>query len=190
MNNEKIFNIVQQIAASLDIKLHEKENSSSTLRFEGRTKGIEVFLYFSTQTRDKSKVQAYFCVGSSRHYYEPRFSKKITFSDTKSEHLIFKDLMQRLEMEKIKEKVDNIFSYRSSEKDKKDLEQAELSIFQKFLPFEKVDYKQEYVARKNGAVFSLSSKKEELNIYIINKDILIRICAAAAKILEEEAAKA
>jgi len=29
--------------------------------------------------------------------------------------------MQRLEMEKIKEKVDNIFSYRSSEKDKKDL---------------------------------------------------------------------
>ena len=160
MNNIKIVNIVQQLALSLDIKLHEKENSSSTLRFEGRTKGIEVFLYFSTQTKDKSKVQAYFCVGSSRHYSEPQFSKKITFSDTKSEHLIFKDLMQRLEMEKIKEKVDNIFSYRSSEKDKKDLEQAELSIFQKFLPFEKVDYKQEYVLAKKERFFRFLQKKK------------------------------
>ena len=190
MNNIKIVNIVHQLALSLDIKLHEKENSSSTLRFEGRIKGIEVHLYFSTQTKDKSKVQAYFCVGSSRHYYEPRFSKKITFNDTKSEHLIFKDLMQRLEMEKIKEKADNIFSYRASEKDKKDLEQAEFSIFQKFIPFEKINYKQGYVARKNGAVFELSPNKEELNIYIKNKDILIRICAAASQILKEEAAKA
>ena len=56
MNNEKIFNIVQQVATSLDIKLHEKENSSSTLRFEGRTKGIEVF-YISAH-KQEIKVKA------------------------------------------------------------------------------------------------------------------------------------
>ena len=103
MNNEKIFNIVQQIATSLDIKLHEKENTASDLRFESRVRGVEVYLYFSTQTKDKSKVQAYFSVGSGRRYYEPDFSKKITFSDTKEKHAIYKDLMQRLEMASINE---------------------------------------------------------------------------------------
>ena len=51
MNNIKIVNIVQQLALSLDIKLHEKDNSSSTLRFEGRTKGIEVF-YISAHKQE------------------------------------------------------------------------------------------------------------------------------------------
>lgn len=36
---------------------------------------LRAYIYFSTQTKDKS--QAYFSIGSGRRYYEPDFSKKL-----------------------------------------------------------------------------------------------------------------
>ena len=190
MNNEKIFNIVQQIAASLDIKLHEKENTAADLRFKSRVRGVEVYLYFSTQTKDKSKVQAYFSIGSGRRYYEPDFSKKITFSETKEKHAIYKDLMQRLEMASINEKIDTILNFRAEKQAEMDRKNAELSAFQRFIPFENTNYRGLFSGRKNGAYFELSQNKDQLNIQTKNKDILLRICAASAQILEEEAGKA
>ncbi|OOF77126.1 hypothetical protein BKG96_08950 [Rodentibacter caecimuris] len=190
MNNSKILNIVQQVATSLDIKLHEKENTTADLRFEAKVRGIDVSLYFSNQTCDKNKVQAYFYVGTGRRYYEPDFYKKITFNDTKAENAIFRDLVQRLEMDKINEKVDSILKYRADKEIENDRKNAELAAFQRFIPFENTNYRGCFSGRKNGTYFELSQSKEQLSINTRNKDILIRICAAAARILEEEAAKA
>lgn len=162
MNNAKISTIVQQVATSLDIKLHEKENTASDLRFESKIRGVDVYLFFSMQTKDKSKVQAYFSVGSGRNY-EPDFFKKITFNDSKAENAIFKDLIQRLEVDKINEKIDTI----------------EDNLF-----------RGSFSGRKNGTYFELSQNKDRLHINTKDKDILLRICAAAAQILEEEAARA
>ena len=188
MNNSKILNIIQQVAISLDIKLHEKENTYSDLRFESRVKGIEIYLSFSNQAKDKNKVQAYFLVGTGR-YYEPYFSKKITFNDTKSDKAIFKDLMQRLEMNNINEKIDTILNYRAEKQEKADKEKAELAAFQRFIPFEDTNYRGLFSGRKNGVYFELSQYKDRLHIDTKNKDILLRICAAAAQIIEEETAK-
>ncbi|MCQ9124731.1 hypothetical protein [Rodentibacter caecimuris] len=190
MNNSKILNIVQQVATSLDIKLHEKKNTTADLRFEAKVRGIDVSLYFSNQTSDKNKVQAYFYVGTGRRYYEPDFYKKITFNDTKAENAIFRDLVQRLEMDKINEKVDSILKYRADKEIENDRKNAELAAFQRFIPFENTNYRGCFSGRKNGTYFELSQSKEQLSINTRNKDILIRICAAAARILEEEAAKA
>lgn len=186
MNNAKILNIIQQVAASLDIKLHTTENTYSDVRCEGRVKGVEIYLYCS-QAREKNKVQAYFSVGSSHRYYEPHFSKKITFSDTKTKNAIFKDLMERLEVDKIIEKVEDVLNYRAKQQQEADLKNAELSAFQRFIPFENTNFRGMFSCRKNGAYFELSQNKDQLNINIKNKDILIRICAAVAQILEEEA---
>ena len=188
MNNSKILNIVQQVATSLDIKLHEKENTYSDLRFESRVRGVEVYLYFSNQTKDKNKVEAYFSVGTGRNY-EPDSSKKITFNDTKSDKAIFKDLMQRLEMDNINTKIDTILNYRAEKQEKAAREKAELAAFQRFIPFEETNYRGAFSGRKKGVYFELSQYKDRLHINTKNKDILLRICAAAAQIIEEETAK-
>ena len=188
MNNEKISKIAQQVITSLDIKLHEIENDKNFLRFEGKVRGVTVYVYFRNQTSDKSKVQACFSVGSRSN--EPSFYKKISFTDTKAETAIFKDLMQRLEMDKVQEKIDEIFAYRSEKEEEEKRKNAELAAFQRFLPFERINYRNYFSGNKNGTHFELSANKEQLYINTRNKDILIRICAAAAQILEEEAAKA
>ena len=190
MNNSKILNIVQKVSDSLDIKLHEKENSTNHLRFESKIRGVDISLRFSTQTRDKNKVEAYLFVGRRyNNYYEPRSFKKINFNDTKSDKAIFKDLFQRLEMNLIHEKIDSILDYRAEREREEERKNAELAAFQRFIPFEKENYRGYFYGRKNGTCFELSQSKENLHINTANKDILIRICAAAAQILEEEAAK-
>lgn len=118
------------------------------------------------------------------------FIKKITFNDTKAENAIFRDLVQRLEMDKINEKVDSILKYRADKEIENDRKNAELAAFQRFIPFENTNYRGCFSGRKNGTYFELSQDKEQLHINTRNKDILIRICAAAAQILEEEATKA
>ncbi|MDG6896427.1 hypothetical protein, partial [Volucribacter amazonae] len=183
MNNSKILKIVQEIAISLDIRLNKKENIYSGLHFESRIRGVEIYLYFNYQTKDKNKVQAYLLVGTNDNY-EPYFSKKITFNDTKSDKAIFKDLMQRLEMNKINEKIDTILSYRAEKLEKMDKEKAELAAFQRFISFENANCRGLFSGRKNGVYFQLSQYKDQLHINTKNKNILLRICAAAAQIIE------
>lgn len=184
MNTVKISNIVQQVTTSLNIKLHKQENSFSDLRFESRMRGVDIYLCFSSQTRDKNKVQALFSVGNGRSY-EPSYFKKITFSDTKAENTIFKDLMQRLEMDKVNEKIDAILNYRAKKQAEIEIQNAELAAFQRFIPFEKVNYNGVFSCWKNGIYFELSQNKDRLQISTKNVDILLRICAFAAQILEE-----
>ena len=189
MNNAKISTIAQQVATSLDIKLHEKENTASDLRFESKIRGVDVYLFFSMQTKDKSKVQAYFSVGAGRNY-ELDFFKKITFNDTKAESAIFKDLMQRLGIDKINEKIDAILNYRAEKRAEEERKSVELAAFQRFIPFEDNLFRGSFSGRKNGTYFELSQNKDRLHINTKDKDILLRICAAAAQILEEEATRA
>ena len=73
--------------------------------------------------------------------------------------------------------------------EEEDLKNAELAAFQRFIPFEKTNYRDYLVARTHGAYFELTQDKKSLNLRVKNQDILLRICAAAAQILEEEAAK-
>lgn len=58
-----------------------------------------------------------------------------------------------------------------------------------FISFEYTNYRGLFSGRKNGVYFELSQYKDWLHINTTNKDILLRICAAVAQIIEEETAK-
>ena len=183
MNIEKLTLIVERLAADLDIRFQKKSgNGSNLLQFEGKNRGVECCLFFSQQS--KNKIKAYFSVGRYRYGYFT-FSNHIYFNDEKSEKAIIRDLMQRLEHEKI----DEVFAFRAKKQEEEDLKNAELAAFQRFIPFEKTNYRDYLVARTHGAYFELTQDKKSLNLRVKNQDILLRICAAAAQILEEEAAK-
>ncbi|OBX79654.1 MULTISPECIES: hypothetical protein [Haemophilus] len=187
MNIEKLTLIVERLAADLDIRFQKKSgNGSNLLQFEGKNRGIECCLFFSQQS--KNKIKAYFSVGRYS-YGNFTFANRIYFNDEKSEKAIIRDLMQRLELEKINEKIDEVFAFRAKKQAEEDLKNAELAAFQRFIPFEKTNYKDYFAARTRGAYFELTQDKKSLNLRVKNQDILLRICAAAAQILEEEAAK-
>ena len=187
MNIEKLTLIVERLAADLDIRFQKKSgNGSNLLQFEGKNRGVECCLFFSQQS--KNKIKAYFSVGRYRYGYFT-FSNHIYFNDEKSEKAIIRDLMQRLEFEKINEQIDEVFAFRAKKQEEEDLKNAELAAFQRFIPFEKTNYRDYLVARTHGAYFELTQDKKSLNLRVKNQDILLRICAAAAQILEEEAAK-
>ena len=97
--------------------------------------------------------------------------------------------MQRLELEKINEKIDEVFAFRAKKQEEEDLKNAELAAFQRFIPFEKTNYRDYWSLVHTEPILSLLKIKKSLNLRVKNQDILLRICAAAAQILEEEAAK-
>ncbi|MFU2080927.1 hypothetical protein ACLQ91_10240 [Avibacterium endocarditidis] len=188
MNIEKLTLIVKRLAADLDVRLHENFNNGETiLEFKGKNRGVECCLFFSQQSKNKIKV--YFSVGRNG-YGNFAFSNHIYFNDEKSEKAIIRDLMQRLELAKINEKIDEVLAFKAKQQEEEDLKNAELAAFQRLIPFDNTNYRGFFTARTHGAYFELAQDKESLNLRVKNKDILLRICAAAAQILEEEAAKA
>lgn len=158
------------------------------LRFSGRSQGVEFVLSFDSTKGDK--IEAYLGIGDHRKDNQ-RFYKKINFSGTKSKKAILKDILERLEVGSINEKIAVIVAERQKNQARTELENAKTALLKKFLP-NLTKYSTYYEAildsKKNGRVrFSISECKTDLEIRSNNADFIMRICAAAAQIYDEMA---
>ena len=195
MNVEKIEKIVAKIANVLDLPLVREINESrfdSNLRYKGKWKGVVLFLLLQPL---KGKIRAYFSVSGNNRapHREKTHSREINFSDSKSESAIYRDLVQRLEMEKAGEFAADILKARDLRREAEDLEKAQIAAFRHFIPFEhhqRSGWNDYYSAFLGSARFELSGQKDELTIKSNNLAVLMRICAAAQQIINEESKKA
>ena len=194
MNVEKIEKIVAKIAKNLDLPLVREVNESRfdlSVRYKGKWKGVDLFLLLQPL---KGKIRAYFSVSGNNciPHREKTYSREINFSDSKAESAIYRDFIQRLEMEKAGEFAADILKARDLRREAEDLEKAQIAAFRHFIPFEhrRGGWNDYYSAFLGSARFELSGRKDELIIKSDNLAVLIRICAAAQQIIKEESKKA
>lgn len=160
------------------------------LRFRGRSQGVEFSLSFDIMPNNR-KSEAYFCLGDYRSDGNQYFSKRINFSISKSEKAILKDILERLDIGSINERISLIVSRRKEIQDRKDIEEAKTALLRKALP-NLMKYSNQYRAildnKKNGRVrFLISEFKTDVEITSNNADFIMRVCAAAARIYDEMA---
>ncbi|OOF41016.1 hypothetical protein BKK50_08985 [Rodentibacter rarus] len=130
--------------------------------------------------RDRVKAAVY--VGNYRLDYRNYFSKEISFGAFKSEAKIAQDLLNRLELNSLNEKVVNILEARKKSNENKENEKYRIELFKKFIPFKEGYNGKLYAKPKNDVSIEF---EPHANILEIRGDteLLIAICANIKQLL-------
>lgn len=149
-------------------------NKDKFLSFNLKYKGVDVFL--SLNGDKKNKVEAYFSVGDYRDG-NSFFSSKIGFNASKPLNAILKDILERLQVEKLREKAEVIYQSKKEREHFYSIEKAKFEIFKKYIPDLRESWGGFFCGNINGITVDLKNDFSELKINTSNTDLLMAFCA-------------
>jgi hypothetical protein len=132
----------------------------------------------------KEKVVARVFAGSYQKDRGNLFTKEISFSLKKEESKILKDLLERLEVDSLEDRISIILNIRQSQKEKEEYEQFRIEAFRRVLPFDKTAYNGKYSASMNGVTVLFEPYTNQLEIKG-NSEMALKICGKIAELLNQ-----
>ena len=132
----------------------------------------------------KEKVVARVFAGSYQKDRGNLFTKEISFSLKKEESKILKDLLERLEVDSLEDRISIILNIRQNQKEKEEYEQFRIEAFRRVLPFDKTAYNGKYSASMNGVTVLFEPYTNQLEIKG-NSEMALKICGKIAELLNQ-----
>ena len=132
----------------------------------------------------KEKVFAQVFAGSYQKDRGNLFTKEISFSLKKEESKILKDLLERLEVDSLEDKIGIILQIRQSKKEKEEYEQFRIEAFRRVLPFNEQCYNGQYAANMKGVTVIFEPYTNKLEIRG-NSEMALKICGKIAELLNQ-----
>ena len=133
----------------------------------------------------KEKVAAQVFAGSYQKDRGNLFTKEISFSLKKDESKILKDLLERLEVDSLEDKINKILEIRQSKKEKEEYEQFRIEAFRRVLPFNEQCYNGQYAANMKGVTVIFEPYTNKLEIRGNSDELALKICGKIAELLNQ-----
>ena len=133
----------------------------------------------------KEKVVAQVFAGSYQKDRGNLFTKEISFSLKKEESKILKDLLERLEVDSLEDKIGMILQIRQSKKEKEEYEQFRIEAFRRVLPFNEQCYNGQYAANMKGVTVIFEPYTNKLEIRGNSDELALKICGKIAELLNQ-----
>ncbi|GJI56935.1 hypothetical protein HEMROJRC1_20470 [Rodentibacter sp. JRC1] len=175
---DRIFQKVGGETASI-WKGEKWSNYVDALNYVSCIRGQEVHVKLEF-IRDRVKAAVY--VGDYHLDYRNYFSKEISFSVLKPELKIVQDLINRLELNSLNDKVVNILEARKKSNENKENEKYRIELFKKFIPFKEGYNGKLYARPKNDVSIEFEPRANILEIRG-DTELLMAICANIKQLL-------
>ena len=177
----KFDSIFQQIGKATN-SIWKVEDQANLLACKTHIQGQAVKINLRIDSYDKVKARIF--LGDYRTDGNRYFSKDISFTAKKSEYQITQEILKRLEVDSLEDKINKILEIRQSKKEKEEYEQFRIEAFRRVLPFDKKAYNGKYSAYMDGVTVLFEPYTNLLEIKG-NSEMALKICGKIAELLNQ-----
>ena len=178
---EKFERVFQQIGKATN-SIWKVKDQADLLACKTHIQGQVVTVNLRIDSYDK--VKAHIFLGDYRTDGNCHFSKNISFTAKKSEYQITQEILKRLEVDSLEDRISIILNIRQSQKEKEEYEQFRIEAFRRVLPFDKTAYNGKYSASMNGVTVLFEPYTNQLEIKG-NSEMALKICGKIAELLNQ-----
>ena len=178
---EKFERVFQQIGKATN-SIWKVEDQANLLVCKTHIQGQAVNINLRIDSYDKVKARIF--LGDYRTDGNCYFSKDISFTAKKSEYQITQEILKRLEVDSLEDRISIILNIRQSQKEKEEYEQFRIEAFRRVLPFDKTAYNGKYSASMNGVTVLFEPYTNQLEIKG-NSEMALKICGKIAELLNQ-----